>query len=89
MNDQADVDYLFARCSLVLSALEVFEPSEMLSQVRSILVETADRKNLRGLRTIRSDLFAMIPVLPSEQRLALQARLDTQAADDPASRPAS
>ena len=83
----AELTYLAARCKLILDALADHEPdAQSLSAIRDVLEETAEKRNVRGLRTIRRDLLDMMKVLPAPARAALQVRLDAQGHDDPASR---
>jgi hypothetical protein len=87
----AEIDYLSARCRLVLDALEAAEPEfrGTAAEIRAILADTAAKGNVRGIRTMRRDLLDMSRALPDAARRELQARLDAQAADDPFRRPAS
>jgi hypothetical protein len=81
-----ELAYLLARCRLILDVIEHAEPRPLVMDLRRIVEETANAGNIRGLRTIRRDLLEMSQVLPAEARVALQAALKVQEADDPVHR---
>ena len=79
----SEIEYLRARCQLILDAIERAEPGPFIGQLRQVLAQTADAGNVRGLRTIRRDLLEMSQALPTAERAALEAALQGQEADDP------
>jgi len=83
--DQHELDYLRERCLLVLDFVSEHsdEPFPSGPVIRTIIGKTAAAGNLRGLRTIRSDLLAMSQALPMEDQRVFAELLREQAVRDP------
>lgn len=89
-DNAAEIAYLVARCRLIVDAIEAEEPGFTGgAPIREAIELAARQGNVRGLRTVRSDLLDMSRALPAPARRALEAQLDAQAAADPFGRAAS
>jgi len=80
---QPEAAYLLARCELILDAVEAFDPTPLLAQMRGIARTAAATNNVRALRTVRRDLLEISQILPPDQRATLEAALRLQESDDP------
>jgi hypothetical protein len=85
--ENAEIEYLRARCVLLLNALERVDETQLLRDTRAIVNGEAANGNLCGLRIMRRALLAMSPMLSAANRDALDAALSLQERDDPVHRP--
>ncbi len=82
-DSRAEIQYLLARCRLLVDSFAADPDFTLADQLRTIIAETAAAENRRGMRTLRRDLLDMSRALLSDGRPALQIALDKQALEDP------
>ena len=83
--EHREVEYLRTRCLLILGfAVERSdEPFPSAADIRNVIEHTARSGNLRGMRTLRSDLLDMSRALSVEDQRVLAELPKAHAVEDP------
>ena len=82
--DQRELEYLYRRCLLIVDFAAKADPSfTSAPALRMVVEQTREAANLRGMRTIRSDLLDLSHALAPNDQRTLRGLLDAQASEDP------